>query len=525
MATPSLVPMLERRAFLRNLGVGLLAVASRPAFAQVRPRAGRPAAARAKDIFNQLDGVARARAAKPAGPRPAVAPELARLSYDHYRQIRYRPARGLWRGEGRPFEVQFFHEGRGFPGVDVFVDDARLPFDPGRFIYPAGIDPARLGKVGYSGLRVHAPFKRADYPDEFLVFLGASYFRAVGREESYGLSARCLAIDLGGKNGEEFPAITALHLVRPDPGDKTLHLVAEVRSGRSEAVFHFEAAPGETTTLEVDAAVYLRGSVEALGLAPLSSMFLFGEEQPGRFGDFRPEVHDSDGLVLVGASGEQIFRPLRNPDRTTVSSFQLDDAKLFGLVQRDRDPASYQDYEARYETRPSAWIEPRGAWGAGALRLLEITTRLESDDNIAMAFVPTTPGSELHVSYRVSFGKEPPSRYAGARVRAVRSGIPGAGFRPVTDGSRLFIVDWDWAGADGAAAKLDALETRVDARGGTVVDVRTEKNGADGSWRTAFQVRPSAPDVELRAFLHAGDRAVSETLAHLWQPGKEVAAR
>jgi glucan biosynthesis protein len=145
--------------------------------------------------------------------------------------------------------VQFFHEGRGSPAVDIFVDDARLPFDPGRSTYPSGSDPERL-RAGDAGLRLHAPFKRPDYPDEFVVFQGASYFRAVGRDESYGLSARPLAIDMGGKNGEEFPAVTAIHLVRPERGDKSLHLVAAVRSERAEAAFHFEAMAGEPTTMD-----------------------------------------------------------------------------------------------------------------------------------------------------------------------------------------------------------------------------------------------------------------------------------
>jgi len=508
--------MLGRRAFLRNLGLGLLAATSRlrPAFGQGK----KPAAERASAVFARLADQARARVVgPPPGPIPKIE-ELTRLSYDELRQIRYRPARSLWRGEGRFFEVQLFHRGSqyGRP-VAIFVDDQPVPFDPSRFIYPAGLDPGRFAGAGYAGLRVHAPFVRGDYADELLAFLGASYFRAIGRGEGYGLSARCLAIDTG-SDREEFPEITALHLVRPEPGDRSIHVVAEVRSARSEATFHFEATPGDATILDVEAAVHLRAPVTSLGLAPLTSMFLFGEEQPARFGDYRPEVHDSDGLVLVSATGEQIFRPLRNPERTTLASLQLDDPKLFALVQRDRDPSSYQDYEARYEKRPSAWVEPRSGFRRGAVRLLEITSHLETDDNIVAAFVPTAADKELHLSYRVSFGAEPPLRTAVAQVRAFRSAVPGAGWRPATDGSRLFVVDW--GGADGGA-----LETRVDATGGKVAEVRTEKGPADGSWRTAFQVKPSANEVELRAFLHREGRAASETLSYLWQPGKEVAAR
>jgi glucans biosynthesis protein len=448
---------------------------------------------------------------------------VKRLSYDDYRDIRFRPERALWHGEHLAFEVMFFHEGFSFTEPVAFheVTDQGvrdIPFDPADFDYGHNtIDKASLGGLGFAGFRVHFPLNRRDYRDEVLVFLGASYFRAVGRRQAYGLSGRCLAIDTGAATPEEFPEIVALHLVTPDPEDRAVHVVAEVRSARAEAAFAFRATPGDVTTLEVDAAVFLRAPVEVLGLAPFSSMFLFGEETPSRWGDFRPEVHDSDALLLESASGERILRPLRNPDRTTVSAFRLDRPRGFGLVQRDRRFGSYQDLEARYEARPSAWVEPRGDWGRGAVRLLEIATRREVDDNVAVYFAPDEPGRELRVGYTVSFGLDVPRPGPGARVVGFRSGTPGAGVRPATDGSRLFVVDW----AGDALRGLERLDVRVDASGGVVEQVRSERLPEEASWRTVLRVRPQAASVELRAFLYRGSDALGETLAYLWQPGQE----
>lgn len=511
--------MSGRRSFLQHLGALLLGACG-PAPLHARPRARTSPDDRARTIFADATRRAQRRLRTAAiAPPPEVPPELRGISYDLYRQIRFRTERSLWRDRGGRYEAQLFHRGF-YYGRDVAIavhDDegARpLAFDPALFVYPEGLDPSRFEGLGFAGLRLHTPINTDAYRDEVLVFLGASYFRSLGRGNVYGLSARCVGVDTGLDRPEEFPEIVALHLVTPRPEDEVAHVIADVRGPRVEGAFHFALTPGAPTAIDVDAALFLRAPVEALGLAPLTSMYLFGEDRPARFGDFRPEVHDSDGLVLHAENGERLYRPLRNPPRTTLSSFRLDRPRAFGLVQRDRDPASYQDLEARYAERPSALVTPRGDWGAGAVRLLEIATRLETDDNVGAFFVPDAPGRSLRYGYRVAFGsfEEP-----GAHVIATRLGRPEATVQPdahdANDG--LFVVTWA-----GVPREVEP-NVRVDAEGARVDLARVEREPS-GHVRLVIRLEAERDAVELRAFLHAGERALGETFTYLWQP--EVAS-
>ena len=505
---------MERRRFLHRVGLALLTSACRAAPSRSQPRS-QDAAERAADLFrSRADRARRQVRGRPIPPPSPIPEELRGIDFDLYRQIRFRPERALWR-DG-PFEAQLFHRGFYYGrAVDVSVHDpagvSRLPFDPGDFTYPEALDPERFAGLGFAGLRLHAPLNRPDYDDEVLVFLGASYFRSLGRGNVYGLSARCLSLDTGLEGAEEFPEIVGLHLVTPDPDDAVVHVVADVRSPRVEGAFHFVVAPGAPTTIEVDAAIFLREGVDQLGLAPLTSMYLFGEDRLARFGDYRPEVHDSDGLVLHTEGGERLFRPLRNPPTTTLSTFATGRPRAFGLVQRDRAFASYQDREARYERRPSAVVTPLEGWSSGAVKLLEIATRLETDDNIGAFFVADASHRRLRYSYRITFGEEPDA--PGARVVALRFGRPEATVRPDAHDDRagLFVIDWDGAGGEG-------VEARVDAIGAQVVEHRLER-AAEGPTRLVLRLQAERDEVELRAFLHRGSSALGETLSYLWQPG------
>ncbi len=508
---------MERRQFLRRVGLALLASACQapPSSSRAQSTSARE---RANDLFTSRVRNARSRVrGRPLSPPREVPAELRGIDFDLYRQIRYRPDRSLWRGG--PFEVQLFHRGFYYGrAVEVFVHDAEgsapLAFDTSAFSYPDALDPARMEGLGFAGLRLHAPLNTPEYHDEVLVFLGASYFRSLGRGDVYGLSARCVSIDTGLEGSEEFPEIVALHLVTPDDGDAVAHVVADVRSPRLEGAFRFAITPGGPTLIDVDAAVFLRERVTQLGLAPLTSMHLFGEDTPGRFGDYRPEVHDSDGLVIHTESGERLFRPLRNPPRTTLSTFAAGTPKAFGLVQRDRSFGSYQDREARYHRRPSAVVTPGDGWSGGAVKLLEIATRLETDDNIGAFFVPDDPGRALRFQYQLAFGDEAAS--SGAKVVAFRRGRPEVTVHPdaVDDRDGLFVVDW-------SDVQGDAVQARVDVTGGAVVEQRFEPAG-EGPARLVMRLRAERDDVELRAFLHRGDSALSETLSYLWQPGGDA---
>ncbi|MEZ4247000.1 MAG: glucan biosynthesis protein [Polyangiales bacterium] len=507
--------MSGRRTFLQHLGALALGACG-PSALQSQPRSRRSTTEIADTVFAEAERRARRRLRqRPIAPPTEVPPELRGISYDLYRQIRFRTDRSLWRADGGRYEVQLFHRGFYYGrSVDVVVHDAAgahpVAFDPALFEYPEGLEPNRFAGLGFAGLRLHAPINTDAYRDEVLVFLGASYFRAVGRGNVYGLSARCLGIDTGLEGPEEFPEVVALHLVAPAPDEAQAFVVAEVRGPSVEAAFRFELLPGGPTTIDVQAAVHLRGEVRALGLAPLTSMYLFGEDRPARFGDVRPEVHDSDGLVLEAANGERIFRPLRNPPRTTLSSFRLPEPRAFGLVQRDRDPESYRDDEARYAKRPSAKVTPRSSWGDGAVRLLEIATRLETDDNVGAFFVPDATTRAMRYGYRLEIGDFETS---GAHVVGTRLGRPEATVHPDAhdENDGLFVVDW--AGVEGDTAP----EARVDVQGAQLVRSRVERS-EDGRTRLVMQLEASEPDVELRAFLHRGDQTLGETFAYLWQP-------
>ena len=456
-------------------------------------------------------------------PPPAIPSVLQSLNYEGYRGIRFRPERSLWRGEPGHFEAQFFHLGfyyRESVSVAVVPPDGgeprHLAFSSDMFTYDGVTAPPPSADLGFAGVRLHAPINTDAYRDEVIVFQGASYFRAVGREQWFGLSARALAIDTGEPKVEEFPRFTELYLVRPAADDGHVWVLGLLESARVTGAYAFRIEPGTAaqrdTLIEVSARVFPRanaGTIAVLGLAPLTSMYLFGEEQPARFGDYRPEVHDSDGMVALSASGEHIYRPLRNPPRTTTSSFRLDSPRGFGLVQRDRALASYQDLESHYQDRPSIWIEPLGDWGKGSLRLLEIATELETDDNIAALWVPDAlPEDGLAVSYRMHVGYAD-QRGPSGRVVATR--------RIATKAGERFLVDFASEAQVADATKLDLV---VSAVGGTVSGRRVDAIPGSTSVRASFEVTAEqhARDIELRAFLREGEHVRTETWSYLWQP-------
>jgi glucans biosynthesis protein len=303
-------------------------------------------------------------------PQTQLPQELRDLDYDALRDIRFRPENSLWRAEKLPFELMFFHPGRNFqdPVRINTIDPSgvkRVEFNTTMFDYGRNkLDQQKLRNVGFAGFRVHYAMNKPGYKDEVLVFLGASYFRAVGQNQIYGVSARGLAVDTAAAPGEEFPRFSEFWIERPRAGATSLTILALLDSPRMAGAYRFVLTPGTETVMQVAARLYPRENGGKLGIAAMNSMYAFGENQPGH-DDYRPEVHDSDGLSIANANGEWIWRPLVNPKRLLVTSFSATNPKGFGLMQRDRAPSSYEDPEALYERRPSVWVETVGAWGAG----------------------------------------------------------------------------------------------------------------------------------------------------------------
>jgi glucans biosynthesis protein len=477
-----------------------------------------------------FDDVAR-RAQQLAGtpykpPTKGLPKGLAQLNYDQYRDIRYRPDKALWANTGLPFEIAFFHTGFHFDQpVRIHEVDSGgvrdVVFRPSLFDYGANkIDPSDLREAGFAGFRVHYPINTQRYKDEVLVFLGASFFRALGQGQVYGISARGLAIDTALQSGEEFPRFTEFWLERPVLGARTLTIYALLDSPRASTAYQFVLRPGVDTEITVRARLYLRDRVAKLGLAPLTSMFDFGENQRAANEDFRPEVHDSDGLSIHAATGEWIFRPLTNPKRLLVSSFQLNNPVGFGLMQRDRNFDDYQDLEAHYEKRPSVWIEPTQPWGAGRVELVEIPTPDETNDNIVAYWIPAAtpaPKQALDFGYKMLWQKETEVRPPQSWVVQSRRGL---GYAKEREGLIGFTVDFV-----GPVLKKLSPETKVEAvvssdDNGKIREQIVERNEVSGGYRVSLRLQraDAAKPVELRIFLRTGERTLSETWSYLLPP-------
>ncbi|MEY2935329.1 MAG: hypothetical protein RL033_6078 [Pseudomonadota bacterium] len=484
---------------------------------EVAPEREPPAAESAEPplAFQQWIEQARALAAKPAEPprQLQLPPSMQSLDYDGYRKIRFRPERSLWRGEPGRFEIQLFHPGPGYldpVAVSVLDGDQerRIPFSSELFRYDGLERPPPAEGFELTGLRIHTALNRADYRDEVLTFHGASYFRALGAGNVYGLSARGLSIDLGASTPEEFPRFTRFALVRPGARDPALWILALLESHRATGAYAFRLQPGTSTVIEVSAQVFVRDAQASIGLAPASSMFLCGEEAGGCPRDYRPEVHDSDGLALAAADGERLFRPLRNPPHTVTSSFRLDAPRGFGLLQRDRDFDHYQDLEARYQDRPSLWVEPLRGFERGSVRLLEIAAKDETGDNIALAWVPEQVPLQpqaLALRYRLHFGASVGAGSAGW-VYSTRSAP--------TERGRRFVVDFRLPEQE----REPSVEAIVSAGAGRVLEQHVEDNRPARTWRASFEVEPEpgAQVMELRAFLRAGNHTLTETWSYAW---------
>lgn len=475
--------------------------------------------------FEDVAQQARALAAKPYQANKSTLPaELRALTYDQYRDIRFRPDHALWRKEALPFELMFFHLGK-FNTEPVHINEIdpkgqvrKLVLDRDDFDYGRNkLSPKSWGDLGYAGFRAHYPLNTAAYKDELVVFLGASYFRAVGAGQRYGLSARGLAIDtVGGQGGEEFPRFTEFWIEKPGAKAKSLVIHALLESPRATGAYRFEVTPGQDSVMDVKAEVYLRGPVATLGIAPLTSMYMFGENQPHRT-DFRPEVHDSDGLMIESGNGEWLWRPLINPANTLVNSFRLEALRGFGLMQRDREFRNYEDTEARYELRPSAWVTPVGDWGPGRVELVQLHTPDETNDNIVAYWVPErlpARGEPLRLAYRLAWQgqqqQRPPASWATqSRV--------GRGFHELAANEQQYIVDFTGPALEKlpASAVVKAVVSADD--NGEIVESNAYPNEAAGGWRLSLRVkqRQGSRPVELRAFLQHGKDTVSETWTSL----------
>lgn len=475
------------------------------------------------DVAKKAQQLAASAYQKPGRNLPRV---LEDLDYDQYRDIRYNRAKNPWRDADLPFELAFFHQGRLFDSP-VKINEVRgkkvreIRFDPDAFDYGANqLDPKDLAGLGFAGFRVHYPINTPKYKDEVMVFLGASYFRAIGKGQLYGLSARGLAVDTALNSGEEFPRFSEFWIERPSKSAKELVLYALLDSPRLTGAYRFVVRPGAETTVDVKARLFLRQNVTKLGFAPLTSMYYFGENHRPGIDDYRPEVHDSDGLSIQSGTGEWIWRPLINPKRLLLTSFSLNNPQGFGLMQRDREFLHYEDLEAHYQKRPSTWIEPIGAWGAGRVELVQIPTPDETNDNIVAFWVPDTPprpGTPFDIAYRMRWQKDEDTRPPLAWVVQTRR---GHGYRREPDDSIALFVDFE-----GPALKKLAADSTVDAivtidDNAKLLEITAYPNVITGGWRMAIRLlrTDEKKPVEMRGYLTNNNSTLSETWSYILPP-------
>jgi periplasmic glucans biosynthesis protein len=470
--------------------------------------------------FDDVAAQAAATAKRPYKSGPSISPQLAALTYDQYRRIQFRQEQSLWRGAGLPFQVQFFHAGRyAAKPIKLFevVDGRANPLVVKRESFQDdGLPLPAVAEIG--GFKLLNPLNDASRWDEVISFLGASYLRALGAGQRYGVSARGIAVDTAGGNGEEFPDFTTFWLERPAAGAKEMVLYALLDGPRMAGAYRFNVRPGQATTVDVKARLFLRSQVATLGIAPMSSMFLSGENQPA-VGDFRPEVHDSDGLQIAAASGEWVWRPLTNPRAPFVTSFATRSPKGFGLMQRDRAFGSYEDLEAHYERRPSVWVEPLGDWGAGRVELLQFHTPDETHDNAAAYWVPEkqpAPGQPLDISWRLHWAADNAARPPGAMAVQTRRGHGWRDDALATTDTQLHI-DFDGPALTSGAGVEAVASANANVRGLRALAV---PNPARGGWRVTLDFERIDPRqaVELRMFLRHNGQALSETWSYALAP-------
>jgi glucans biosynthesis protein len=527
-------------AFLAAAALAAAAPAASPAPARAptpSPTAPPAAAAPADGVaaahvfgFDDVRKLALERARHEYRPAADTLPEtLSKLSDEQYRNIRFRAAGSLWHSQSL-FEVEFFHRGyRNRERVNLFEVGTEggvtaLTYNPNLYTFGAlQKAPKAPANLGYAGFRVHYPLQTPNYKDELISFLGASYFRVLGRNQHYGASARGLAIDTGSQSGEEFPVFTDFWLVRPKPQDRRLTIYALLDSRSVSGAFQFEVQPGSVTLVEVHNTLYLRRPIAKLGVAPLTSMFLYGADSAGRrFDDSRPEVHDSDGLMAQTGQGQWLWRPLMNPKELRVNRFMDENPRGFGLIQRERAARQYGDLESQYETRPSYWVQPLGAWGKGGVELVEIPSEEEIHDNVVTYWVPSEAppvGKPLSYHYLLSAYLSSSEWPPGGHVVATRSGNPpsGEGRPRYPPGARRIVVEFAGGDLDTLAA-AQPVKAEVSADNGHVESLTVQRTEG-GSWRASIIVTPRAKKaVDLHCFLTLYGEVLTETWVYQWTP-------
>ena len=385
----------------------------------------------------------------------------------------------------------------------------KVAYDPALFAFGSMPPPAADAPLEFAGFRALTGINDPAVLSPFLVFAGASYFQALSKGQVFGLSARGLAIGTAEAEGEEFPFFRAHWLETPRDGRMVIHSLLDGPS--AAGAYRFSVRPGEVTEMDVEATIFAREDIAHIGLAPLTSMFLFDAKDRAQHDDFRLGVHDSDGLAMWNGSDERLWRPLHAPRLLQISAFSDTGPRGFGLIQRERRFTEYEDIAASYHRRPSAWVEPIGDWGRGHVVLVEIPSSEEIHDNIVAYWRPVDPiaaGSEISLTYRLSWGWDVPD--LNGLLRVART-LTGAG----PNGRRRFVVDF--AGHGEPVVRASAVQLVAQSSPGVMHDPEISENAEINGLRLRFDLDPEGADaVEMRLELRSGERRIAETWVYRW---------
>jgi len=452
-------------------------------------------------------------------PKPLPS-DLDSLSFNQWRDITFREDQSPWPA-GNNFVLQFYSVGYLYKNpVKINTIDLQgvheFPFSAGLFSYgDKKLAQAVPNDLGFAGFSLYYPLNRPQARDEFLVFIGASYFRAVGKKQRFGLSARGIAINTASPQGEQFPYFKEFWLARPSAAADSIRIYALLDGESITGAYRFGIYPGDQTVMDIEAVLFLRQKVQKLGIAPFSSMFLQGSNSLDRYNTLAPQVHDSDGLSIQTHDDRWIWCPLQNPKKLAVQSFQLENPRGFGLMQRDRRFSSYESLSTLYQDRPSAWVTPLGNWGRGSLQLFEIPTDTADEDNMVVLWVPDRVPDLLKpirfhytISWQGNIMTRPPIGYA----ISTRTGSGN-----ITKTAREFEIDF--AGGNLNRLPLDSISAAISVASGTqLLEHHVVRNDFIHGMRLELQIEPPKQPVQLRAYLREGDKAVTETWSYVCHP-------
>lgn len=463
-------------------------------------------------------------------PKSNLPSEFSEMKFADYQQIQFNHDKMYWGDLKTPFKLEFYHQGMYFDTPvkinEVTASDVyQIKYSPDYFNF-GNVDHSGdiVQNLGFAGFRLMYPINKVGKNDEVMSVLGASYFRVVGKGQTYGLSARGLALDTALPSGEEFPRFREFWIERPKPNAKSVTIYALLDSPRATGAYRLIVTPGNDSVVDVQSRIYLREKVGVFGAAPLTSMYLFGANQPSRIVNYRPQLHDSDGLSIHTGNDEWIWRPLNNPKHLAVSLFSIENPKGFGLLQRTRDFSEYQDLDDRYDLRPGAWIEPKGKWGKGKIELVEIPTADETNDNIVAFWVPDSlPDLDkpINFDYRIRFTRDedklhdPLLAWVKQTMRSTGD-VKKSNLIREPDGSIALLVDF-------VGPVLQALNEQSEVTTQVTTDKNTQLiennlryNPVTKGWRLTLRVKviDSKRPIELRAYLVKNNKPLSETWSY-----------